>query len=112
LPILYSPLALLVGLRAAPEDVGREHILRLKLRAPSGGDALPPLSLGINPVGHPRHPDWEAPFPAVITFGGVTFNEAGIHTLEMSLDGEDLPPLRLEVVIAESTPAPAPIRLL
>jgi Family of unknown function (DUF6941) len=111
LPIRHPHLALVVGLRVAPGELGRDHDVAFQLVRPDGNE-LTSAAARIRAEGVPGADDTIMTFS--VDLWNLVFETAGLHTVRISVNGAERKrlPLSIDLVVGEGPlqpPFPAPV---
>lgn len=111
LPIRHPHLALVVGLRVAPGELGRDHDVGFQLLRPDGTEVAS-AAARIRADGVPGADDTIMTFS--VDLWNLVFETPGAHSLRVAVNGAERKrlPLAVDQVVAEGPiqpPFPAPI---
>jgi hypothetical protein len=98
-PATHHAMTLLIRLRVAPQECGREHELRARITQPSGGLIPHEVTLAFTPTRHLIHPEQDSSMTFALNYFGLTFPEAGNYAFNLTVDGVQIGQTVVEAVV-------------
>lgn len=110
LPFPVSQLGLYLRLQADKDsELRKKHLLRIVIMGPAGIPNIAPMEFPLMPQELPPLLEGEQRFMDIaINIGGITIYRAGLHNIEVYLDGDLLRSTPLPVQLGMQAPEPEP----